>query len=285
MIDLHLHTTASDGRSSPDALVAEAAAAGIDTLAVTDHDTVAAVDAVRAAADRAGLTMIAGIEITAVHAGKDVHVLGYFLDATDPELTAFLAAQRATRRGRVNDIVDRLQSLGVSIDLSALLAEKATERDASVGRPLIAQALVAAGHATDVADAFDRYLGTGRPAFVPRAGPSVRDVVERVARARGVSSLAHPGKIEDDDLVRAFVQSGVDGVEVHHPDHHTAAVARYQALAASTGRLVTGGSDYHGPGSGRAAALGRVGLPSADYARLMRTLGERSVARWRPKLP
>jgi len=276
VIDLHLHTTASDGRSSPDALVAEAAAAGIDTLAVTDHDTVAAVDAVRAAAARAGLTMIAGIEITAIHAGRDVHVLGYFLDATDPELSAFLAAQRASRRRRVTEILERLEALGVGVDMTTLLAERAIDRDVSVGRPLVAQALVAAGHAADVADAFDRYLAIGRPAFVPRVGPSVRDVVERVARAHGVSSLAHPGKIEDDGLVRGFVRDGVDGIEVHHPDHDDAAVARYQALAVSAGKLVTGGSDYHGPGSGRAAALGRVGLPPADYTRLTARLAERA---------
>jgi len=279
VIDLHLHTTASDGRSTPDALVAEAAAAGIDTLAVTDHDTVAAVDAVRAAALRTGLTMIAGIEITAIHDGRDVHVLGYFLDANDAELSTFLAAQRASRRQRVTEILARLETLGVGVDASALLAGKTIESDASVGRPLVAQALVAAGHATDIADAFDRYLGTGRPAFVPRIGPSVRDVVERIARARGVSSLAHPGKIESDDLVRGFVGDGVDAIEVHHPDHDEAAVARYQSLAASAGRLVTGGSDYHGPGSGRSAALGRVGLPRADYARLADRLAERGAAR------
>ncbi|HKV98276.1 MAG TPA: PHP domain-containing protein [Vicinamibacterales bacterium] len=275
MIDLHLHTTASDGRSTPEGLVAEAAAAGITTLAVTDHDTVAAVDAVRAAAHRAGLAMIAGIEITAIHAGKDVHVLGYFLDATDPELAAFLVEQRASRRQRVTEILARLDALGVSVEGSPFLAGFAVEADASVGRPLVAQALVAAGHATDVADAFDRYLATGRPAFVPRIGPSVRDVVERVARARGVSSLAHPAKIENDDLVRAFVRDEVDAIEVHHPDHDEAAVARYRELAASAGRLVTGGSDYHGPGSGRTAALGRVGLPPADFARLTARLAER----------
>src|SRR5262249_48348453 len=150
----------------------------------------------------------------------------------------------------------------------------AVDSHASIGRPLVAQALVAAGHATDVADAFDQYLGTGRPAFVPRVGPSVREVVERVRRARGVTSIAHPGKIENDDLVRAFVRDEVDGIEVHHPDHDDAAVERYSALAASAGLLITGGSDYHGPGSGRAAALGRVGLPPADYTRLAARLAE-----------
>jgi hypothetical protein len=275
VIDLHLHTTASDGRSSPDALVAEAADAGVQILAVTDHDTVAAVDAVRRAAGRAGLTMVAGIEITAIHAGRDVHVLGYFLETTDPSLAAFLVAQRASRRDRVAKILDRLEALGVGVNRSSVLARAATRRDASVGRPLVARALVSAGHATDVADAFDRYLADGRPAFVPRVGPSVRDVVERIASAGGVSSLAHPAKIGDDGLVQGFIRDGLDAIEVYHPDHDEAATKRYRELASSAGRLVSGGSDYHGPGSGRAAALGRVGLPPADYERLAARLADR----------
>ena len=246
MIDLHLHTTASDGRSTPDALVAEAASAGIDTLAVTDHDTVAAVDAVRAAAGRAGLDDDRRASRSPrSHDGRDVHVLGYFLDANDAELSAFLAAQRASRRQRVTEILARLEALGVAVDASALLSGKAIESDASVGRPLVAQALVLAGHATDVADAFDRYLGTGRPAFIPRIGPSVRDVVERVARAHGVSSLAHPGKIENDDLVRGFVRDGVDG------DRSASSRSRRGG-----GRAISGAGRV-----GRAARHRRVRLP------------------------
>ncbi len=268
MIDLHLHTTASDGRSSPDALVAEAAAAGVRTLAVTDHDTVAGVAAVRAAAARAGVAMLAGIEITAVHAGRDIHVLGYFIDDADPALLAFLEAQRASRRARLDEIVRRLGALGAPVDVAPLAAGATVESGRAVGRPLVAQALVAAGHVRDVPEAFDRYLAEGRPAFAPRVGPPTREVLERIARAGGVASLAHPGKLGDDDLVRAFFGDGLEAIEVYHPDHDEAAVARYRALAIAHDLLLTGGSDYHGPGSGRSSALGQVGLPAIDYARL-----------------
>jgi len=273
VIDLHLHTTASDGRSTPDALVAEAAAAGVRTLAVTDHDTVAGVAAVRAAAARAGLAVIAGIEITAVHASRDVHVLGYFIDEANASLLAFLETQRASRRARLDAIVGRLDALGVPVDVAPFVAGATRESGRAVGRPAIAQALVAAGHVRDVPEAFDRFLAEGRPAFVPRTGPSPRVVVDEIGRAGGVASLAHPGKLADDELVRAFVGDGLEAIEVYHPDHDDAAVARYRALAIAQDLLVTGGSDYHGPGSGRSAALGHIGLPAIEFARLAARAG------------
>ncbi|MFI5177251.1 MAG: PHP domain-containing protein [Vicinamibacterales bacterium] len=269
MIDLHLHTTASDGRSSPEALVAEAAAAGVTTLAVTDHDTVQAVPAVRDAAERAGLTTIAGIEITAIHDGRDIHVLGYGVDAADPDLLAFLSTQRQARRDRVVSILKRLEALGLPIDASSIMTAAIFDAGRAVGRPMVARALVAAGHVRDVAAAFDRYLAEGRPAYVPRVGPSPAEVSDRIVRAGGVSSLAHPAKLDDYSLVRALVAGGLEAIEVYHPDHNDESVARYRALAEAEGLVVTGGSDYHGPGSGREGGLGRIGLPPDDYARLV----------------
>jgi hypothetical protein len=137
-----------------------------------------------------------------------------------------------------------------------------------VGRPAIAQALVAAGHVRDVPEAFDRYLAEGRSAFVPRVGPSPRIVVDEIGRAGGIASLAHPGKLGDDGLVDAFIGDGLEAIEVYHPDHDGPAVARYRAFAIVHDLLVTGGSDYHGPSSGRSAALGQVGLPAIEFARL-----------------
>jgi predicted metal-dependent phosphoesterase TrpH len=268
VIDLHLHTTASDGRSTPDALVAEAAAAGVRTIAVTDHDTVAGVAAVRSAAARAGLAMIAGIEITAVHQRRDIHVLGYFIDDTNPALLAFLETQRASRRARLDEIVRRLSALGVPVDVAPFVADATRDSGRAVGRPAIAQALVAAGHVRDVPEAFDRYLAEGRSAFVPRVGPSPRIVVDEIGRAGGIASLAHPGKLGDDGLVDAFIGDGLEAIEVYHPDHDGPAVARYRAVAIVHDLLVTGGSDYHGPSSGRSAALGQVGLPAIEFARL-----------------
>lgn len=267
MIDLHLHTTASDGRSTPDELVSEVVAAGIRVMAATDHDTVAAVPAVKAAARAAGINCIAGIEMTAVHARKDIHILGYFVDVADPELAAFLDTQRADRRRRVMEIAARLEGLGAPIDTAPLL-EAGRQGGRALGRPAVAAALINAGHARDISDAFDRYLSEGRPAYVVRQGAPPAEVIERIHRAGGVASLAHAGKYGLDEIIPGLVDHGLRAIEVFHPDHGAADVARYQHIAARFSLFVTGGSDYHGPGSGRAAALGHVGVPAADYAAL-----------------
>jgi hypothetical protein len=269
VIDLHLHTTASDGRSSPAELVRAAARAGIRVLAVTDHDTTAGLDLARREADVLGLALVAGIEITAVDEGRDIHVLGYFFDAGDPALARFLASQRDDRRRRLVEMVGRLDRLGVPIDAAPILDAARGPGGRALGRPLLARALVEAGHVGTVSDAFDRYLGAGRPAFVARTGAPPADVVRIVAEAGGLASIAHPGKIGDDDLVGRLLDEGMPAIEVFHPDHSEADVARYAALARSRARPVTGGSDYHGPDSGRESGLGRVGLPAAEYERLV----------------
>jgi hypothetical protein len=245
VIDLHLHTTASDGRSTPDALVREVQAAGITTMALTDHDTVAGIAATAAAAAVAGVEFVAGIEITAVADGRDLHMLGYFIDVTAPELGPFLTRQRAERRRRVQAIAARLGQLGAPIDETTLLANADRQAGKSVGRPLVAAALIAAGHATDVSDAFNRYLAEGRPAFIERAGAPPADVIGLIARA------------------------GLSAIEAYHPDHTADDVRRYEAMARRASLFVTGGSDYHGPGSGRTAGLGTVGLPAGAYRELV----------------
>jgi predicted metal-dependent phosphoesterase TrpH len=177
MIDLHLHTTASDGRCAPRELVARASAAGISVLAVTDHDTMAAVAEVQACAGSLGVEAVAGIEVTAVEDGRDIHVLGYFLDPAEPRLADFLTTQRQTRVARVHVIASRLASLGVPIDLPALLDEAARAPGRSIGRPQVARALQRAGHVADTKEAFDRFLGSDGPAFVSRTGSSPEAVI------------------------------------------------------------------------------------------------------------
>lgn len=267
MIDLHLHTTASDGESTPADLVRAAATAGIVTLAVTDHDTLAGLPAVGDAARLAGIEAIAGVEVTAVHDGRDVHVLGYFVDVADTAFNDFLAAQRLDRRRRVFEIAARLERLGAPIDSAPFEAEAAVSGRA-LGRPRVAAALVAAGHATDIADAFERYLGEGRPAFVERRGASPVDVVRRIQAAGGIAALAHPGKMRRDDLIASMIDAGMSAIEVFHPDHDEVDTARYLELARSRALAVTGGSDYHGPGSSRAWAFGRIGLPAEAFSAL-----------------
>ncbi len=267
MIDLHLHTTASDGRSSPPELVREAAAAGVTTIAVTDHDTMAAQAEVAAAASAAGLKAIPGIEITAVHASRDVHILAYFVRDTAAELETFLARQRVNRRKRLERMIELLDRAGVPVDPD-LLRKHTGEGGRSLGRPLLADALVRAGHVQTRTEAFERFLTRGRPAFVAREGASPAQVIDLVARARGVTSLAHPGKLRRDEMIPQLVEAGLPAIEVHHSDHDVVDVNRYRQMAATYGLLITGGSDYHGPGSGRTAGLGQVTLDQADFDRL-----------------
>ena len=265
MIDLHLHTTASDGLSTPDVLVARATAAGLTTIAVTDHDTLAAVPAVRQAAVQVGIRVIPGLEITAVQNDQDVHVLGYFVEPGDPELERFLNAQRADRRRRVEEILQRLAEMGMSVEPD-LGGEAAHGTGRAVGRPIVARALVEAGHARDIGDAFDRFLGHGRPVFGARRGASPAEVIAVLNRAGGLASFAHPGKLGLDGLIGELAAVGLTAIEAFHPDHTAKDVARYRRLAADLGLAVTGGSDFHGPGAGRVDALGEVVLPAEELA-------------------
>lgn len=268
MIDLHLHTTASDGRSTPAELVQEAAQAGLTTIAVTDHDTTAAQAEVAAAASAAGLETVPGIEITAVHANRDVHILAYFVRDTAAELATFLERQRVHRRRRLERMIELLERTGVPVDPD-LLGKGAGEGGRSLGRPLLADALIRAGHVKSRSEAFERFLGQGRPAFVAREGGSPADVIDLVTRAGGLTSLAHPGKLRRDEMIPGLVEAGLHAIEVNHPDHDVVDANRYRHMADTYGLLVTGGSDYHGPGSGRTAGLGHVTLDRADFDRLM----------------
>lgn len=268
MIDLHLHTTASDGALPPADLASRVAHVGLTTFAVTDHDTTAGLREARAAAGRLGLRFIDGIEITAVENGRDVHILGYYIDPNHARLGVFLEHQRADRIRRLREIVDRLAALGCALDAAAILDPAVRGGGRSVGRPLVADALVAAGHATDRDDAFVRYLGEGGAAFVPRRGPTAVEVVRVIQDAGGLASFAHPGLTKRDDLIPPLAAAGLGAIEVRHSDHDAAAEARYRELAAAHDLAVSGGSDYHGEVSRRAQCLGTVVLPAEDFERL-----------------
>lgn len=272
MIDLHLHTTASDGRSTPEQLARELAAAGVTVAAVTDHDTTAAIAETRAHAEARGIRVIAGIEITAVQESEDVHMLGYGFDPGHPALVAFLGAQRADRRRRLEEMHAKLVALGVPVDIEAQMTASAEKTGKALGRPLLAAALVQAGYVRSIAEAFERYLGSGGPAFVARRGASPADVVALVHDAGGVVSVAHPGKLKSDALIESLAAAGLDAIEAHHPDHDAVATGAYRARAATLGLFVTGGSDFHGRDSGRVNAMGRVTLPAGDFARLAERL-------------
>lgn len=264
-IDLHLHTTASDGRLDPAGLVAAASRAGIRIMSVTDHDTVAAIPDAARHAEAAGIEFVAGIEVTALLGAQDVHILGYFIDPGHPGLLAFLEEQRADRLRRLRGMASRLSDLGRDIDAEAVLQRAGSGTGRAIGRPTLARALVRAGYASDVQDAFDTLLGEGRPAYVPRRAPSPEEVIALIADARGISSLAHPGLLGRDDAIPGFASAGLSAVEAYHSDHDREATSRYLAIAETNGLAVSGGSDYHGEGHHRAESLGRVTLPPECY--------------------
>jgi predicted metal-dependent phosphoesterase TrpH len=244
-IDLHAHTLASDGSDRPGELVAAAAAAGVGVLAVTDHDTVGAVAEARAAGRRLGVEVLAGCEVTAEVGGRVVHVLLYGEGLLEPELAEAVEAARRGRYERNLAIGERLARLtGVGYREAAEVAG-----DSALSRAHFARALVARGAVADVAEAFDRYLSSGRPAYVPAPSVSVGDAVAIAGKAGGVAVLAHPGRLaptERDRVLAEALEAGVDGVEVWHSQHDPELAASLAALVERRGLLATGGSDHHG---------------------------------------
>jgi len=268
LIDLHTHTTASDGRCAPAELVERAAAAGVKVLAVTDHDTVAACQSVGAACATSGIEFVPGIEVTAVRDGVDVHTLGYFFDVASPSLSRFLAEERGQRMERVRQIVSRLETLGMPLDADTILQPARDDPARSAGRPWVARALVAAGYVATTGDAFRRFLGRGMPAFVARLGAPPAQVITRIHEAGGIASLAHPGLLGRDEWLPDLVESGLDAIEAYHTDHDHQTTERYLEFAERYGVGVSGGSDYHGDPFHGGRTIGAVSLPAEQFERL-----------------
>lgn len=236
-------------------------------MAVTDHDTTAAVADVRTFAAERGIEAVPGIEITAVEGGRDIHMLGYFFDPEDRVLGAFLAGARADRVSRVEAIAGKLAALGMPVDMTPVLADARRQTGRSVGRPVIASAMIAAGYVRDKSEAFDKWLGQDGPVFVARVGASPEQVIGVVHAAGGLVSLAHPGRTRIDARIPALTDAGLDAIEVFHSDHDGVMVERYVGVARRLGLLKTGGSDFHGD-STHGLAPGAAGLPDAEWTRL-----------------
>lgn len=270
-VDLHSHSTASDGSRPPADVMAAAHAAGLTAIALTDHDTVAGIPEARAAAAALGLRLVPGVELSAVEGEVETHLLGLHLSRPE-EIAAGLAALRDMRRQRAIRIVERLNELGVRITF-ADVEEQAG--DGAIGRPHVARALVEEGWATDLRDAFERYLGNGRPAFVPKDRLSMSDAIAMIHRAGGLAVLAHPGHAGTRERLEALAAQGLDGVEVLHPSHGADDVARLRTLAEFLGLVPSGGSDWHGGDDGP-RTLGVMRVPEEWLARQDARLAERA---------
>jgi predicted metal-dependent phosphoesterase TrpH len=261
LIDLHSHSIASDGALSPTAVVEAAHEAKLDALALTDHDTLAGVAEAQAAGARLGVRIVPGVELSAVHLEREIHMLALHVEASD-SLEAQLTEFRADRVRRAEEMVSRLRQLGAPVTMDAVLAHAGK---GAVGRPHVARALVESGFVREHRDAFDRYIGNGRPAFVAKAVVYAADAIDLVHAAGGIAVFAHPGR----DGTRAFIEPlvgyGLDGLEILHPSQSGEDMARLGALAHHFGLVSSGGSDWHGTTDGF-RTLGQMRVPYAVLA-------------------
>lgn len=262
--DLHLHTRHSDGTYTPEELVACAHGLGLDTIAVTDHDTTEGCPAAARAAAAAGLAFVTGTELTAETGGREVHILGYFVDPEEPVFLAELQAAQRVRQERIHEMVRRLNARGVAVTTEAVFAIADCH---SPGRPHVARALVAGGFVKNLDQAFEKYLKKNRPAWVPKKRLSVARAIRLIHGAGGVAVLAHPALNHDDQLVGRVAAAGLDGLECQHPRHDAAAVERYRRMADELGLVPTGGSDCHGQSKSR-PTIGTVQIDTAQVAAL-----------------
>lgn len=245
-IDLHLHSTASDGANAPEVVVATAAKAGLRAIALTDHDTVEGIGPARIAAAEANIELVPGVELSAYEGEQETHILGLHIDQLE-EMHDSLEVFRVARRTRAVEIVNRLNELGVRITFDDVLA---VAGDAALGRPHVARAMVESGWAMDLRDAFDRYLGAGRPAYLDKRRIGIAEAIELVHRCGGIAVLAHPGPEGSQQRIGAMKEIGMDGIEVIHPSHSTEDRARLLALTTHFGLVPSGGSDSHGSPDG-----------------------------------
>ncbi|MDR7434321.1 MAG: PHP domain-containing protein [Armatimonadota bacterium] len=257
-VDLHTHTTASDGLLSPRALVEEAARLGVAILAITDHDTTDGIEEALEVGKELRVEVIPGVEINTDVQGAEIHVLGYYIDHRSEWFQGTLRRLRESRLDRATRMLAKLANLGIRLDLQRVLA---LAHGGSVGRPHLARAMVEAGYVSTPEEAFRLYLGRGGPAYVERERFTPEEAVQVILRAGGVPVLAHPGLSNRDGLVPDLVSAGLMGIEVYYPEHSPAQVQHYLALAKKLGLLTTGGTDFHGGDLAPRVQVGSVEVP------------------------
>lgn len=254
-VDLHIHSTASDGQMTPSEVVECALERHLRAISITDHDSVAGVEQARELARETELEVIPGLELGVAHRGADVHLLGYFIDPRCDELLQALKRFRRHRYRRGEKIIDKLNHLGVDLRMETVMA---IAGDAPLGRPHVANAMVREEYVVSYREAFARYLGYHAPAYVPRSGASLKQAIDLIHHAGGVVVLAHPGVLHRDELIPEMVEMGLDGLEAYHYIHDQETARRYVLLAHQHGLVFTGGSDCHSSRSGGRHLLGKV---------------------------
>lgn len=241
--DLHMHSTCSDGKFTPAELVHRAKNYGLSCISITDHDTTDGLDEALSTGDLIGIEVIPGVEITTTFNGREAHVLCYGFNNRDHDWKAMLASQQKIRRNRAILILEKLNEMGVTIDLDQVEID---DRADVITRPHIAQALVKSGHAQHTQDAFIRFIGNTAPAYVPLEHVKTEDLIEIVHAAGGIAILAHPGTHYSTEELQQLIDADIDGFECVHPSHGFTIQSKYRELAKTHGLIATSGSDFHG---------------------------------------
>ncbi len=257
-VDLHAHSTASDGALAPAEGVRIAHAAGLSAYALTDHDTLAGIPEAQATADTLGIRLVPGVEMSVHQGTEEVHLLGLHIrDVSD--LQARLEGIRGFRRARAETIVTLLNAAGVAVTFDAVLTESA---GGAIGRPHVARAMVAGGYVRDMREAFDKWLAAGRPAYVDKERLDIAEGIRMIHEAGGIAVYAHPGTDGRREKIEPLAAAGLDGIEVKHPSHSREDELRLASLAAFFGLVVSGGSDWHGATNGT-RVLGAMHVPAS----------------------
>ena len=272
--DLHLHSTASDGRLSPEDVVRTAAHLGLAVISLTDHDSVDGIaGALKAAGQYPSLTVIPGVEVSTDVPHGEVHVLGYFVDHTNPELIIKLAAFRNSRKVRAQKMIEKLATMGVHIEWTRVQDIAGT---GSVGRPHVAQAMLEKGYVPSLKEAFNKYIGREAPAYVEREKMTPEEVVELITQVGGLAVLAHPADVDDlEHLIPRLQRVGLVGVEAYYNNYPPKTIQYLASVAHKHALVATGGSDFHGMDSATETPIGGVSIPPECIARLMALNGKR----------
>lgn len=256
--DLHIHTNVSDGEYSPQFVVGAAIAQGFSAISITDHDTLDGLEAALKAT-KGQIEVIPGVEISTVHEGKEIHILGYLFDINDRNLIEKLAEMEKARQNRIKKIVDRLNELGFKISFEQVRAVSGT---GAIGRPHVAKVLLEKGYVKSIKEAFTKLLSPGCPGYISRYKITPQEAIKLLLNAGGIPVLAHPGVNPDNDLIPYLKEMGLQGIEVWHPEHNYQAVEMYLKLASEYNLVPTGGSDWHGNNKDLPFNLGSI---KVDY--------------------
>ncbi len=268
-VDLHLHTTYSDGAYTPAEIVMKAKHSGLTTIGITDHDSISGIADTKASGDAQNIDVIEGIELSSSFNHTEVHILGYFIDYNDKKLHDSLTEFQEERFKRAKRIVAKLNKLKIPLDIDTVLEQVTGD---SVGRPHIANALVKHGHTYSYNEAFNKYIGYGRPAYEHKWNFSPEDIIRLIAQAGGLSFIAHPGRSINEDIIFRLIEAGIDGIEIVHPSHTLDMIYYYRSIVNEYCLLESGGSDFHGVHQGDEHTLGQYVVSKSTVDEMRRRL-------------